>query len=230
MTKAYFISGVGTDVGKTVATTVLYRYFQRQGKKVAIVKPFQTGRDERTKRYPDLAWFEDYLQIEAFSYVTVPRPASPHFALKEQKESISLDTLVQQIRSVIETHDITLIEGAGGLAVPLYEEDGTYTMTTDFIRALQVPVILVNESGLGAIHDAVTTHIYAEKENLHIAALLFNRFDETDDLHRDTVETIVQLLRPPLYSVIPSFLTSKEMLTYKLPIRRDRDVKYRRKR
>ena len=226
MSKAYFISGVGTDIGKTVATTVIYQYFQRQGKKVAIVKPFQTGRDERTKRYPDLAWFEDYLQIEVTSYVTLPRPASPHFALKERGQTICIDTIVQDINQVIATHDITLIEGAGGLGVPLLEKENGYIMTTDFIRALNVPVILVNESGLGSIHDAVTTYTYAEKEQLTIAAVLFNRFDETNDLHRDNIQTVMQLLGHAHYGVIPPFMTSKEMLTYQLNIGGYDDVKY----
>ncbi len=226
MSKAYFISGVGTDIGKTVATTVIYQYFKRQGKTVAIVKPFQTGRDERTKRYPDLAWFEDHLQIDVISYVTLPRPASPHFALKEKNQTICIDTLVQQINEVIVTHDITLIEGAGGLAVPLFEEEQGYTMTTDFIRALNVPVILVNESGLGAIHDAVTTYTYAKAEQLMIAAVLFNRFDETNDLHQDNIQTTMQLLGHTYYGVIPPFMTSKEMLTYQLKIGGHDDVKY----
>lgn len=211
----YFVTGIGTDVGKTVATTVLAKWYERQGT-VTVVKPFQTGLDETTKRYPDLAWFEDYLHIKHEPFVALPPACSPHLALKEAEMDVDLADIQTRIEQIASRYDTTLIEGAGGLAVPLVQRGANYVLTDAFVKALQIPIYLVFGTKLGSIHDAVTTASYAVSQGLPIEGVLFNRYDASSKMERDNVETITHLVQPKKWATIPHFTTSVEMLQYEL--------------
>ena len=211
----YFVTGVGTDIGKTVATTVLAQQEKRAGNRVTVIKPFQTGQTA-TGRYPDIAWYEDYLNIRHEEMVVVEPAVSPHIALERAGRAVTKAAIVPKIEAIASPYDVAFVEGAGGLAVPLCKNGTHYFMTEQLIEALGASVYLVVETRLGSIHDALVTIDYAVCRNLPIQGIVFNRYDANDPMERDNVETVMTLSPVKRFATIPSFTTSKEMLDYEL--------------
>ncbi|MEY8755267.1 dethiobiotin synthase [Peribacillus frigoritolerans] len=204
MGQAYFITGTGTDIGKTIVTSALYLSLQTLGKSVTIFKPFQTGINEENHTYPDISWFEQELGVKESGFYTLEPETSPHLAIKLTGSLIDEKKVVERVHELEEMYDIVLVEGAGGLAVPLIERTEGFYMTADFIRDCRMPVLFVSTSGLGAIHDVVTTHSYAQVHDINVKTILYNHYRAEDRIHQDNIETIEKLTGLNVLACIPT--------------------------
>ncbi len=166
-----FITGTGTDVGKTVVTGALYRALALRATPTLVVKPVQTGTIHDAPMYCSAA--------QHLSHTLPPRtlhtfnlPASPHFAAAQAGKSISVAHIVDGIHSIHNSAHTRplLIEGAGGLCVPL---NGTETML-DLMAALKLPIVIVIHNTLGALNHALLTIDTAQHRGLSILALVMN--------------------------------------------------------
>ena len=135
-----FVTGTGTDVGKTVVSAWLCLH---QG--FHYWKPIQTGSVEGTDTD-----FIHHLGVACYPEAYIFQgPLSPHTAAKLEQRTISIDPILKQVP----THDQLLIEGAGGVLVPL---NATHLMI-DLIQRLKAPVIIVAHSGLGTLNHTLLT-------------------------------------------------------------------------
>jgi len=166
MTKRIFITATNTDIGKTYATTLLLREFASMGYKVGVFKPIETGVCDIPsdgKRLFDLAK-ELNPEMKCLGLDTIvpyqyALPAAPYVAKGE--ESISLAYLSQKLQLIEEHCDIVLIEGAGGLMVPV-EQD---LFMVDLISYFKASVLLVSPSRLGSINDTLLSqHLLDSKK------------------------------------------------------------------
>ncbi len=174
--KRYFITGTGTDIGKTFVTAGLAHAALAAGKKTAVVKPVQTGTDS----YPtDLCEIRKMAPgiVEIPEEVATPYsfklPASPHLAAAEEGKGIELSVMLDAvIRVELEFEpEIMLLEGAGGLLVPLNEKESML----DLMKLLDIPVIVVASSGLGTINHTLMTIDILKSAGVEIAGIIFNR-------------------------------------------------------
>ncbi|MBA9026156.1 dethiobiotin synthase [Peribacillus huizhouensis] len=211
MGKSFFITGTGTDIGKTIATGFLYFTLNKLGLKTTVFKPFQTGLIEQTQTYPDLDWFSSVIGVSNAGFYALEPEASPHLAIKLQGAKVNIEAVLHRLKELEQTNDIVLVEGAGGLAVPLIEREDDFYMTKDFIKEANMPAILVSPSGLGSIHDVLTTNQYANHYDIPIQLLFFNRFEETNPIHLDNIETIKRIVQLPALA-IPFFEDLKNEL------------------
>ena len=129
----YFVSGIDTDIGKTVAVGMMARYLHRRGRRVITVKLIQTGNvgfSEDLDRHRAMMGVGRFPEDEAG--LTAPAifsfPASPHFAAAREHRTVDLDAIRAAVEKVSANYDVVLLEGAGGLAVPLTED----LLTVDF--------------------------------------------------------------------------------------------------
>ena len=131
--KRFFVSGISTEIGKTVASAVLVAAL-----KADYWKPVQSGdlNHSDSMKVVDLTWASKMGKLHPETY-RLNTPASPHYSAEVDGVSISLDQF-----SVPETDNNLIIEGAGGLMVPLNNEH----LIVDLIKALDVPVILVSQN------------------------------------------------------------------------------------
>jgi dethiobiotin synthetase len=212
MGKAYFITGTGTEIGKTIATSVLYLSLKAAGKTVSIFKPFQTGLLKETNTYPDISWYETELGLKDTGFYMLEPETSPHLAVKMTGTKVDVEKVIDRIHELEQQYDIVLVEGAGGLAVPLVERTNEFYMTRHLIKESHLPVILVSPSGLGSIHNAFTTYSYAKIYHLDVKTILFNFFSESDPIHRDNIETIQKLTGLEPFVCIPTFSNVKKDL------------------
>lgn len=174
MNRRYFITGTDTGVGKTVVTASLMAAFQDRGVRCLPVKPIQTGYDSG---HDDLHWCLSFssqplteCDRKLLSMYRLPLPASPHLAAEQTNTRIDVQSLEKSIAALSNDWNILLIEGAGGLLVPVNE---SHTML-DLITAFKAEPIVVTHSGLGTLnHTALTLH-ELDRRHLTPAAIVIN--------------------------------------------------------
>lgn len=158
--KGYFVTGIGTGIGKTIISTILTEALEGD-----YWKPIQAGNLEDTDTdfvLNNLSNDNSRVHPEQYRLNT---PASPHFAAEVDKVNIALDDF-----SLPETDRPLIVEGAGGLMVPLNEKD----LIIDLILHLELPVILVSGIYLGSINHTLLTYDVLRNRNVYIAGIVFN--------------------------------------------------------
>ncbi len=179
--RVYCISGIDTDIGKTIVTGVLAGSCLQQGIRTITQKIVQTGctgLSEDIIRHREIMGLE--LQPVDFSGLTCPYvfsvPCSPHLAAKLENQSIDCNVIRKATASLLEQFDLVFLEGVGGLFVPLSEEE----TLIDFFEAEQYPLILVTSSRLGSINHTLSALALAQSRNIEVVALIYNRIEGTD--------------------------------------------------
>jgi dethiobiotin synthetase len=201
-----FITGTDTGVGKTTVACGIAAALRWRGHDVGVFKPAETGclRGEDDALQPAdagrLRWFSACrLALPAICPYALRDPLAPAVAAQREGLSIEVERLVRCHETVAAQHDVTLIEGAGGLLVPL----APALTFADFAARLRVPVLVVVGSRLGAINHTLLTMRYARCVGLHVLGYVINSLTAEPDLAADTnIEVLAEWLGPPL-GVVP---------------------------
>lgn len=196
--KKIFITGTDTGVGKTVATLVLGTLLQEQNFNVGVMKPVQCagGDAQFLKKYLNLSD-----PLEFINPYFAPEPLSPHLAFKRQKTKIRTSKILDSCEKLRQNRNVLLVEGAGGLMVPLRENYSTI----DLIRDLQAELIIVSRLGLGTINHTLLTIAQAKQAGLLVRGVIFT---ETERARRGIPEktnpdVIRRLGSVPVLGTIP---------------------------
>jgi dethiobiotin synthetase len=201
-----FVTGTGTEVGKTVVAAAIARTLAAEGKRVAVFKPAVTGLDEGVE--PDHALLRrasgsSQSDEEIAPYRYGP-PASPHLAAELAGEEIDPERLRQAARSAAEGADAIVCEGVGGLLVPL---SPTY-LVRDLAVDLGYPLVVVANPSLGTINHTLLTLEAARAAGLEIAAIALTPWPtEPTKIERSNQETIATLGAAPVLTLPPLDLT-----------------------
>ena len=187
----YFISGIDTGIGKTYTTGYLAKLWNAQGKKTITQKLIQTGNIdisediEQHREIMGMGWFpEDEMKLtmpEIFTY-----PASPHLATKIDGREIDFQKIENATAQLAEKYEIVLLEGAGGLMVPLT----TDLLTIDYVAEKKHPIIFVTSGRLGSINHTILSLEAIKNRGLELYAVAYNLKDESQDelISKDTAE------------------------------------------
>lgn len=181
MGRVYFISGIDTGIGKTVAVGMMCRALQREGRDWISVKMVQTGCDGFSE---DLDAHRAMAGVGRFSEddegLTAPQifkfPSSPLLAASLEGRVVNLARIAAAVKTCAERHGIVLVEGAGGLCVPLTED----TLTADFVAQQGWPLILVASGRLGSINHILLSLEATQSRGIPLAGIVMNCFPETD--------------------------------------------------
>jgi dethiobiotin synthetase len=171
-----FVSGTGTEIGKTIATAAVAACASGT---VAVVKPAQTGMPIGAPG--DLA---DVTRLtgcaDVHEFARYPDPLSPHHAAAVSGlPELELDDVVDRIGTLSATRNLVVVEGAGGLLVPFAHSGWTIA---DVARALDAPVLLVTAAGLGTLHHTAATLRALREERLRLAGLVIGSWPATPGL------------------------------------------------
>ena len=167
-----FITGIDTDIGKTFVSIALCNFFKKQGKKVGYYKPFQSGayKENGISKAPDVVEIEKKLDIKTgFSYL-LEGEVSPYLASKLANISIDIKKVKNDIDFFSSDLDITVIEGAGGLCCPIYED----ILFCDFIKYLDIPTYIVTTPKLGRLNHTIMTLKVAKEKGIDVKGLILN--------------------------------------------------------
>ena len=160
--KRFFVSGISTEVGKTVCSALLVNALQAD-----YWKPVQSGDLHQTDTMRVAAWNGITLPNERFHAEThrLTEPMSPHASAAIDGVHISLEDF-----QMPETSKPLIVEGAGGLMVPLNDDD----TILDLMAQLQIPVILVSRNYLGSINHTLLSVAQLRQRQVPIAGIVFN--------------------------------------------------------
>ncbi|EQM31628.1 MULTISPECIES: dethiobiotin synthase [Rhodococcus] len=199
----FLVTGTSTDVGKTVVTAALASVALQSGKSVAVLKPAQTGVD--VDGAGDLAEIERLTGggVTLVELARYPEPLAPDTAARRSGlPLLELDDVVRVARDLDTTHDLTLIEGAGGLLVRLGVDGFT---ARDLAAALAAPVVLVVASGLGTLNHTALTVEALGASGVECAGLVIGSWPQEPDLaERCNREDLVSVSGVPLLGLMPA--------------------------
>jgi dethiobiotin synthetase len=187
-----FVTGTGTEVGKTVLAAVLARTLTADGLAVAVFKPCVTGLDEGGEADHTLlrrASGSAQSDVEIAPYRYGP-PASPHLAAALAGEQIEPERLLASARAAAEGADALVCEGVGGLLVPLC---GEY-LVRDLAAELGYPVAIAAAPALGTINHTLLTIEVARAAGLEVAAVVLTPWPESpSEIELSNRATIAEL-------------------------------------
>ncbi len=191
--RGLFVTGTGTGVGKTIVSSALLAAMRDAGEQVRAYKPVVTGLAE-----PPGAWPPDH-ELLALAAGMAPEevaplrfgPAvSPHLAAELADEPINLVTLVQRARATVSAGETLIVEGVGGLLVPLTDD---FTVR-DLAVELALPLLIAASPGLGTINHTLLTIEAARAARLDVAAVVLTPWpSEPPPMERSNRETIARL-------------------------------------
>jgi dethiobiotin synthetase len=199
-----FITATGTNVGKTYTTVKLIETLSAQGQKVGVYKPIETG---VTGIAPDASVllkacqkvnnnFKD-LTVEDITAYTFPLPAAPFCA--DLDSTISIQKILDKHEALSKRCDILLVEGAGGLMVPITKE----YMMINLIKELNAKTLLVTPSRLGCINDTLLSILALKTFDID--------FDWCVNLYEDK-EDFADVTQPYYDAVFPDWWSVEEGL------------------
>lgn len=203
--KRYFITGIGTEVGKTIASAII-----TQALKADYWKPIQAGELNHSDRMKVEALIDnDRTEFHPEAY-KLNHPMSPHAAAERDGVEIDISSI-----KMPHTDNHLVIEGAGGLLVPLNDKDTILTL----IEMLNCDVILISRHYLGSINHTLMSIGVLQQRNITIKGILFNgkenkdtesiikkmsgievigRIDEFDNLNQHLINSIAEELKNKL--------------------------------
>jgi dethiobiotin synthetase len=198
--RGVFVTGTDTEVGKTIVAAAICAAAAARGISVAAFKPVVTGLDE-----PVVDWPRDHeLLASAAGAGQSPDdvapyrfgPAvSPHLAAQMAGETVDPKRLVGAAQAQAEKADALVVEGVGGLLVPLAHD----YLVRDFAGELSLPVVIAARPGLGTISHSLLTIEAARAVALRIQAVVLTPWpDEPSDMERSNMETIERFGEVPV--------------------------------
>jgi dethiobiotin synthetase len=197
---AIFITATGTDVGKTFVAASLIRHLRRMGRLVDAIKPIVSGFDPLQAATSDPAILLNAMgvavtaeEIDRISPWRFRAALSPDLAARREERSIDVDLVISYCHTAIEQRrDILLIEGAGGIMVPLDE----HRTILDVMMALRLPLILVTGSYLGTISHTLTALDSLFRRDMNVLAIIVSETPGSTVPLADTVAALARFADP----------------------------------
>lgn len=195
-----FVTGTGTEVGKTVVAAVAARTLAAEGKTVAVFKPCVTGLEEDGETDPELlrrasGSSQSEEQIAPYRYGP---PVSPHLGAALAGEEIEPERLLAAAQAAAEGADAIVCEGVGGLLVPLTDD----YLIRDLAVALGYPLVVAASPTLGTISHTLLTLAAARDAGLEVAAVVLTPWpDEPTEIERSNRETVARLGEIPVLTL-----------------------------
>lgn len=195
--KIYFISGIDTDAGKSYCTAWYAQQLSQSGKRVITQKFIQTGNTgysediDLHRRIMGTGYLpedrEGLTMPEIFSY-----PCSPHLAARIDRRPIDFNKIECATKELARRYDVVLVEGAGGLMVPLTEE----YLTIDYAAEKQYPLIFVTSGKLGSINHTLLSFEAIKNRGIVLDTVLYNLYPTVEDktIQDDTMQYIKNYL------------------------------------
>jgi dethiobiotin synthetase len=191
--RAIFVTGTGTDVGKTFLSAALIRHWRAAGHAVAAYKPVASGFDPATQQASDPgvllgALGRPITDIETISPWRFAAPLSPDMAAAREGRTLDFEAIVEFSHRAATSAERVLIEGVGGIMVPL---DERHTVL-DWMSTLRLPVLLVAGSYLGTISHTLTALRVLAQRNLTVVAVAVSESAVPGAPLDETVATIAR--------------------------------------
>jgi len=205
--KGFFITGTDTGVGKTIIAGALIKVLCHLGVKTGAMKPVETGcvREGEILLPSDGMFLKQMAQMQEpvtqVSPCCFESPLAPLPASELEKKSVSVIAIKKAFYSLYTNYDAVIVEGIGGLMVPLK----TNYFVVDLAKEIGLPLVVVAKPGLGSINHIMLTVNYALKEGLQVAGIIMNySLPPENSLAEETNPQLLKQICPaPLIGIFP---------------------------
>ncbi|HLB70716.1 MAG TPA: dethiobiotin synthase [Candidatus Methanoperedens sp.] len=199
-----FITGTDTGIGKTMISAGLARALKRRGYDVGVMKPVQSGAGIRNgELYSQdgevmISAIEGSDEAELVCPFLFKEELAPGVAAQIEGKVVDLRRIKEAYSELEKRHDIVIVEGAGGIAVPLKNK----TLVSDLIHCLGVPAIVVARTGLGTINHTFLTIEHAQRSGITIIGVIINCFK--GGIAEETNPKVIEdLTGVPILGIVP---------------------------
>jgi dethiobiotin synthetase len=183
MDNVIFVSGIDTDAGKTYATAWLAKRYMEQGFSVATMKFIQTGNNGFSE---DILAHRRIMGISPLpedhdlttSPVIFTYPASAQLAARIDGRDIDVASIDRSVETLSGRYDIVLVEGAGGLMVPIADD----FFTVDYVASRKLPIIIVTNGILGSINHTVLSLEAIRSRGISLHSVIYNTYFDKDEI------------------------------------------------
>lgn len=197
MAKGIFITGTGTDVGKTYVTALVVKKLRSCGVDAGYYKAALSGADEDNGVLipGDAKYVCDIAGINAnpsdcVSYI-YKNAYSPHLAALIEGNPVESEVIRKDFDRSSEKYEYITVEGSGGIICPIrYDKK---IMLEDIVKELKLPTLLVADAGLGTINSVVLTVFYMLQHGMRVNGIIFNRFVDGDTIMEDNVKMVEEM-------------------------------------
>lgn len=191
MSKNLFITGTGTDVGKTFVSGLIVKKLQEAEKNPAYYKAAMSGNERRKdgSLIPgDALWVKETSGISQSLEEMCPyiyeNAYSPHLASRIEGNPVQMKVVKQEFTKVCEKYDYVTMEGSGGILCPICFDESKIQLE-DIVKELSLPSIVVADAGLGTINSVVLTVGYMKSKQMPVKGLVFNHYHPGNMLEED---------------------------------------------
>ena len=190
MSKGYFVTATGTDVGKTFITALLVKKWRDSGIDAGYYKAALSGAELRDGKW--VAGDADYVkrianlpdsQEQLVSYV-YKEAVSPHLAARKEGNPVELAKVKADFDAACARHEFVFAEGSGGIICPIRYDDQKVFLV-DIMKMLDLPLVIVTTAALGSINACVLTVEYARSCGLDVRGLIVNRYGSSGNLEME---------------------------------------------
>ena len=193
MGKGIFVTGTGTDVGKTYVTGLIIKKIKENGMTPGYFKAAMSGneREEDGTLIPGDALCVKNVSgisqsVEEMCPYVYEHAYSPHLASRLEGNHVEMAVVLDNYRKVKEKYDYITVEGSGGILCPICFDEARIGLT-DVIDEMELDCILVADAGLGTINSVVLTYEYMKNRNMNIKGMIFNHYIADNIMHEDNI-------------------------------------------
>lgn len=196
MAKGIFITGTGTDIGKTYITALLVKRLQETGVMAAYYKAAVSGNQRQGQRLLP----GDAMYVKKISGISQPldtmvpyiyeQAVSPHLAARSEGNPVELSVVQQGYLTLCQHYQYITMEGSGGILCPLCWEEKRQLWLEDVIQELKLSCLVVAEAGLGTINATLLTVEYLKARQISVKGIILNHFHNEDPMEQDNCRVI----------------------------------------
>ena len=209
MGKGLFITGTGTDIGKTYVTGLIVKKLRDAGYNGGYYKAALSGAepDEHGVLQPGDALHvtrvagigETIRNLVSYVY---REAVSPHLAAQINHEPIDFEKIRQDFTRAKDKYELLTMEGSGGIICPLRWDDKQHVILDDLIKDLDLGVLIIADAGLGTINAAVLTIEHLQHRQILIRGIIFNNYGPDDIMQMDNEKMIVAMTGIPVVAKV----------------------------
>ena len=199
MAQSIFVTGTGTEIGKTVIAGGIAACLKDSGIDVGVMKPISSGDTADAEFLKHAAQVDD--DLSTINPIYLRHPLAPSVAARIEDREIDLSDIETAFATLQQKYDVVIVEGVGGIAVPIQDD----FLVVHLINRLQLPILIVAQVGLGTLNHTLLTVAFARQFNLQIVGIVLNGLTpETAGIAEATNPVEIEKLTGiPVIGVVP---------------------------
>lgn len=205
MAKGVFVTGTGTDVGKTYIVALIIKKLRQNHINCGYYKAALSGAERKGEQLiaGDAAYVYEIAKLkgnpnDSVSYV-FESAVSPHLAANLTNTEVTMKKIKNDFNNIQRKYSFVIVEGSGGIVCPI-SMGRERIMLIDIIKELNLSTVLVADAGLGTINSSILTLEYMKQHNIEVNMIILNNYDDKNVIHTENKKFLTNVSDLPIYT------------------------------